>query len=169
MRNFTIAAINRLVLKCESSDGKMKWSEALLIIAFAVLLPFWDVYSDLLFMGNLFYMGHPKFASMMLCPILLSTLCLIPHWWRTEANWSHRLATFPYLILQLWPQYRMIRILILGLWKNDPQWRREKLDIEKNASSIGLLDIFSVVKSFLCFVKLKCLLQNLSSKQYLKF
>ena len=47
-----------------------------------------------------------------------------------------RLLTFPILVLQIWPQYRMIRVIYFGLWRKDPKWRREQKVLVENVISV---------------------------------
>ena len=93
---------------------KMPIGEAIIVITFGILLPCWDVYSDVAFAIYLISEGHIKFGLTMLGPMILSILFTIPHWWRIEATKSNRLKTFPLLLLLFWPQYRALRILYLS-------------------------------------------------------
>ena len=116
---------------------KMPIGEAILTITFGILLPCWDVYSDVAFAIHLISEGHINFGLTMLGPMILSILFTIPHWWRIEATTSNRLKTFPLLLLLFWPQYRALRILYLGLWAKSKLWREEKFTINKDVSSVG--------------------------------
>ena len=118
---------------------KMPISDAILIVLFGICLPSWDVYSDIAFIANLFLMDrpHPKFASSMLGPLAASILFTIPHWWRSEGTMCRRLVTLPLLLGLCWPQYRAVRILVLGLCMKVSSWRSEKEFIEKDVCSIG--------------------------------
>ena len=80
---------------------------------------------------------HPKFAVALFIPILLATIFILPHWWRLEGTLRKRIIAFPFVILQCWPQYRMAKILYLGLWKKDNKWKEEEDDISRNVSTIG--------------------------------
>ena len=51
------------------------------------------------------------------------------------STWS-RLKTFPLLTCQIWPQFRVARILYFYR-KNDPRWIEEKEHHEKELSSLG--------------------------------
>ena len=104
---------------------------------FGICLPSWDVYSDVAFIINLFVSDHPNFASMMFGPLTASILFTIPHWWRSEDTWFRRMVTLPLLLGLCWPQYRAVRILVLGLCMKVSYWRKEKDVIDKDVSSIG--------------------------------
>ena len=86
---------------------------------------------------SLDYYGHPKFGILVLSPLILSFLFTLSHWWKLEGNWKNRLMSLPFLLLQCWPQYRMARILYLGLWKKDKKWRSEKETMDRNVGSVG--------------------------------
>ena len=120
---------------------KLPTSDAILIVLFGICLPSWDVYSDVAFIVNLFMNDHPNFASMMFGPLTASILFTIPHWWRSEGTWFRRLITLPLLLGLCWPQYRAVRILVLGLCLKVSSWRKEKETIDKDVSSIGTIFI----------------------------
>ena len=80
---------------------------AILLIIFGILLPTFDNYSDLIFShslltGNYEAWGTPKpqpiYGSVMLIPILVTTLFVIPHWLKREDSIKKRLLTFPLLL-----------------------------------------------------------------------
>ena len=39
------------------------------------------------------YYGHPNFGMPMFCPVLISMMLTIPHWWRIEKTWRRKLST----------------------------------------------------------------------------
>ena len=47
------------------------------------------------------------------------------------------MSTFPLVICQFWPQYRAIRMLYLGLWKQDSSWADEHLILKRDIISLG--------------------------------
>ena len=75
--------------------------------------------------------AHPKFATVLSIPVILSLLFLIPHWWRAEKTSSMRLITLPLLLLQLWPQWRVVK-LILMIFKDEEKYcvKRTKYDMD---------------------------------------
>ena len=87
--------------------------------------------------GN-FY-GHPKFGFAMLSPILLVTVFILKHWWNEEkyASQKSKIFTFILVIFQIWPQYKMLNVMYIGFWKNDPKWREEKEKLQRNICSLG--------------------------------
>ena len=72
---------------------------------------------------------------MTLIPVLLAFTLTTLHWYQTEES-SKRLRTLPLLLAQIWPQYRVGRILWLYK-KGDDKWIKEKELIERKLSSIG--------------------------------
>ena len=120
---------------------------ALMLIVFNILLPSFDIYSDLAFSYSLLsgtyepYNGqavkHPIFGSMMLVPIILATLFVIPHWLKRENTTLKRFLTFPLLVGQFWPQWQVLKVLKLIMERRTREWREEKEKLEKEVSSLG--------------------------------
>ena len=129
---------------------------ALMLLVFNILLPSFDVYSDLFFSSSLLRgtyepdckkwtpgypnckpTKHPKFGFMMLCPIILATLFVIPHWLKREDTTLKRILTFPLLVGQFWPQWQVIKVLKLIKERRTQKWRKEKEKLEKEVSSLG--------------------------------
>ena len=83
---------------------------AILLIVFGIVLPTFDNYLDLTFSislltGNYESWGlgnpakpQPIYGSVMLIPILVTTLFVIPHWLKREDSTKKRLLTFPLLL-----------------------------------------------------------------------
>ena len=76
-----------------------------------------------------------RYGYAMLVPILIMTIFTLQKWWRLEKE-TNRLSTFFIAILQLYPQYRALRILYLGIRKK-ASWRKEKHVYEEDLSSLG--------------------------------
>ena len=124
---------------------------ALMLIVFNILLPSFDIYSDIAFSSSLLsgtyepycsYRNckptkHPIFGSMMLVPIILTTLFIIPHWLKREDTTLKRILTFPLLVGQFWPQWQVLKVLKLIKERRTREWREEKEKLEKEVSSLG--------------------------------
>ena len=121
---------------------------ALLLIVFNILLPSYDIYSDLAFSSSLLSgtyepyddrqaVKHPIFGSIMLVPIILATLFIIPHWFKREDTTLKRILTFPLLVGQFWPQWQVIKLLKLIKERRTREWREAKEKLEKEVSSLG--------------------------------
>ena len=76
-----------------------------------------------------------RYGYAMLVPILVTTIFTLQKWWKLEKE-PNRLSTFYIAILQLYPQYRALRILYLGIRKK-ASWRKEKNVYEEDLSSLG--------------------------------
>ena len=76
-----------------------------------------------------------RYGYAMLVPILVMTIFTLQKWWKLEKE-PNRLSTFYIAILQLYPQYRALRILYLGIRKK-ASWRKEKNVYEEDLSSLG--------------------------------
>ena len=133
--------------------------DACLLILTEIVLPSTDVISDLLLIIQLTTYkeseAESKYCSradeincfdlntlgyMMIIPLILSTILLVPHWWKNERSKKHKLLTILLLILQFWPQYRVFRILWLKYIKKNVEWSVEELRIIKGTiGNIGKL------------------------------
>ena len=80
---------------------------AILLIVFGIVLPTFDNYSDIVFSYSLLTGNYeangpaepqPIYGSVMLIPILVTTLFVIPHWLKREDSTKKRLLTFPLLL-----------------------------------------------------------------------
>ena len=108
--------------------------EAAINFVFGVVLPTVDVGSDLwlaiqFFAGlackdfynydevrdNRFLYGGVS----LICPSL-SFLFVTYHWWKMEKP-KDRLKTLPFLLAQVWPQYRMVKLIHKGYNKKHPK------------------------------------------------
>ena len=90
--------------------------------------------------GGKFY-GHPKFGIAMLCPVILSAGFILIQWWNNEkkTSFKNKLGTLVLVLLQLYPQMLMLKVLKLGLWNKDVIWKKEKAIIQMNMGGIGHL------------------------------
>ena len=126
---------------------KLLLSEALVLILFGILLPTWDVGTDILLSQRLLIPkttdSHPLYGLATLCPVVISTAFTLFHWYEieckksAEAQWIHRLMTFLPVICQCWTQYKVVKILFLGLWKKDSEWKTNREVYQKKLSCIG--------------------------------
>ena len=76
-----------------------------------------------------------RYGYAMLVPILIMTIFTLQKWWRLEKE-TNRLSTFFIELFQVYPQYRALRILYLGIRKK-ASWRKEKIVYEEDLSSLG--------------------------------
>jgi len=82
-----------------------------------------------------FYGTHPKFATLLSLPVILSFVLLIPHWLKAEKTSERRWKTLPLLLLQVWPQYRVIKLLFKD--RNDQQkYHAKKEQYDKNITTL---------------------------------
>ena len=124
----------------------MSITDALFTFLFGVGLPSWDVYSDLGFIYALLtgkisnYKGsYLNYAIAMFCPIVLNTVFMIPQWWNFERKTSakNKVWTFLLVLIQFWPQWKMIQVLYIGLIKRDPEWIKKKEYLQRNVGNLG--------------------------------
>ena len=113
----------------------MPIKDVVLTLMFGIFTPSVDVYSDLALIVKL--ADHPNIALTFACPMILSTIFILPHWWQMEKTLHKKIFTFPFVILQFYPQFKMIQILYLGIYKKEKHWKKEKDVLKKDVSSIG--------------------------------
>ena len=70
--------------------------------------------------------------------IILSTLIQLSSLWKTEKNLISRLSTLPALFMDIWPQYRALRVLWFRFVKEDlMKTRKERRNFEHNLNQTG--------------------------------
>ena len=134
--------------------------EITILTIFSICVPTFDNYSDLrlsfiFFMGwysplegSKFYnlttgnweeiVATPQYlyALFTFLPVLVSFIFTTLHWRTTENTSQKRWKTLPLLILQIWPQSRVCRILHF-FRKGNEKWMAEKDYFEMELSTIG--------------------------------
>ena len=87
------------------------------------------------------FYGHTNFALAMLMPVFLAMLFILPHWWdnEKETTFCNKIFTFALVLLQFYPQWKMLNVLYIGLWKKDAKWKEEKERVQGNIGSLGKL------------------------------
>ena len=110
-------------------------------LIFGVGFPTFDIYSDVALAYKFIVVGHPNYGISMLVPVFFSTLAILPHWWKvdgkTDNSKLNKIWTFILVMMQLWPQWKMIQILVMGLWEKNPNWRTKKQEFQRNFGSLG--------------------------------
>ena len=87
--------------------------------------------------GCLVVPPHPWFGSIMLAPLLLSWILVIRQWYKMESGMKQKLKTLPLLILQVYPQWRALRVLYYAKWKKKNGWQKMKEEWETGITHIG--------------------------------
>ena len=126
-------------------------SDGFVTFGAGVALPTADIYSDVSLVVLLLSLGSTKvwwdqeaisfaikMGRIMTIPLILSTLFILPHWLKCEKTLKRRIVTFPLLLLQLYPQYRSMRILWWAfVRKNATKALKEKHHHESSLSNVG--------------------------------
>ena len=131
-------------------------TDGLVTFGAGVVLPTADIYSDVSLVVLLLSIETPpewdinifsvseikrfaiKMGRIMTIPLILSTLFILPHWLNCEKTLKRRIITFPLLLLQLYPQYRSMRILWWAfVRKNVTKALKEKHHHESSLSNVG--------------------------------
>ena len=139
----------------------MLWAAALFTLATGVFLPTLDVYSDLMLMCRLFignyYVSeeckrvgvkvppHQRAGSVMLIPLLLSWVLVTRQWYKLEHGMRQKLKTLPLLILQVYPQWRALRVLYYAKWKKHRGWQKMKEEWETGITHIGKCRMYNKI------------------------
>ena len=94
----------------------------------------WDANRALKFESNRFLYGSISFIFP-----TVSFIFVTYHWWQLahpKKGGSGRLRTLPLLLMQAWPQFRMLKMIHKGYWKQDPDWRQDQAVLAENIFSI---------------------------------
>ena len=122
------------------------YKEALIILATGVILPSFDIYSDIALSYSLISgtycdnshsvcRKHPNYGAIMFIPIIMANLFTIPHWLKRENTWKKRLCTLPLFLGQFWPQFQALKLFWL-IKNKDLKWRKKKEQLDREISSI---------------------------------
>ena len=129
-------------------------TDGLVTFGAGVALPTFDIYSDVSLVvvllsieplkesdGQLGLIIKPfaiPMGHLMTIPLILNTFFILPHWLKCEKTLIRRISTFPLLLLQLYPQYRSMRIMWWAfVRKNATQALKEKHHLESGLSNVG--------------------------------
>ena len=88
---------------------------------------------------KIFYENQHIYGVVTLTFPTLSFMFVSFHWWRLENisnGGSGRLKTLPILLLQIWPQYRMAKLIYHGFWLRNPEWRKDQKILQQSVTSI---------------------------------
>ena len=127
------------------SEATFSYTDGFVELGAGVVLPTFDVYSDVSLIILLLSIVHHnfdimlyKFGKLMILPLILSTIFILPHWLKREKTLKGRLLTFPLVLLQLYPQYRSLRVLWWAFFrKNTSQCLKEKHENDSSLSYVG--------------------------------
>ena len=144
------------------SEATFSYTDGFVELGAGVVLPTFDVYSDVSLIVLLLSIVPPNdnyfdyfdynsyrfqiksmeisFGKIMTIPLILSTIFILPHWLKFEKSFKNRLMTLPLVLLQLYPQYRSMRVIYWAfIKKNTSQCLKEKHDNDCSLSYVGKL------------------------------
>ena len=81
------------------------------LIISSIVLPSWDVYSDLAFTFQMFKDGNPLYGISTLIP-QISNIIFNSFSWNRFENHEHRRWSWIFVIIQCWPQFFAARIVL---------------------------------------------------------
>ena len=89
--------------------------------------------------------SHINYALTMLCPVLLTTFAMFPHWWKEEKKTStlNKIFTFVLVIMKAWYQWKMLQALYKDLVLKDSTGKKNK---ERYISNFGNLGMYQFIQ-----------------------
>ena len=152
-----------MFLLFQEDKDEMSWVSASIMLVTGVMLPTVDVYTDILFAINVLMFEAPdrchlnannanyapidyganqaKYAVAMLTPPFISWLFVTYQWFRNEVGAKQKIKTLPFLLLQVYPQWRALQVLNYGKWKKQCGWQRLKEKWETEIGNLGLTQL----------------------------
>ena len=113
------------------------------MVIFSVLLPTADAASDIFFTLKLFTgyglkERHPKYGAITLAPLVMSMMGQTTHWFKTETKEKrNKLVTFPLLVFQIYPQWRVLMVIYHAKILKDAKWRDMKQEFDGGICHLG--------------------------------
>ena len=111
--------------------SKFKPLTFILLAIFSLILPTLDIYIDFVFACILVSHGSTSqvvlLGQLMFIPLISTVLFTLPHWYKTEKTSFKRISTFILVIFNLWPAYRVCRIVYFALKKQENKATQKKL------------------------------------------
>ena len=79
---------------------------------------------------------QPRYATAMIIPVVFCFVFTINQWWKNEIGLKWKLITLPFLVLQCYPSFVAVRLVMLLITRNK-QWFKAKKLYDESMSSIG--------------------------------
>ena len=123
--------------------------ECILILVLKIILPSWDVYSDLNFIILLYSLAQPIFATLLLAPFLVNYILTWICWGKLDKK-KHFTWIFP--LLACYPQYCAGKIILM-MYKEKPEALDKKKKMERETGDFEVLEAVcsTIVLSSLCY------------------
>ena len=142
--------------------SKFKPLTFILLAIFSLILPTLDIYIDFVFACILVSHGSTSqvvlLGQLMFIPLISTVLFTLPHWYKTEKTSFKRISTFILVIFNLWPAYRVCRIVYFALKKQENKATQKKLALR---TAIAYVEPFINSKSQILIQSIFiCLLSN---------
>ena len=111
---------------------KSKIPPIAILVALNIILPTFDAYGDMAFTISAFYSGYIQFGLAMFIPVLVNSLFQCVAFAQVEEDKKY---TWPLVPLQLWPQYRAIKVIRV-MWNDLVEGKKEKEKFKNNVSTL---------------------------------
>ena len=79
---------------------------------------------------------HPIYAAAMMVPVALAFLFTVNQWAKNESGWKKKLITLPFLLLQLYPPFAALRLVVYLITRNRKWFDANKI-YNQSVASIG--------------------------------
>ena len=79
---------------------------------------------------------HLKYAVAVMVPVALAFIFNIRQWWKNEDGLKKKLISVPFLVLQLYPPFAALRLVVYLITKNK-KWFQAKKIYDLGMTSIG--------------------------------
>ena len=87
-------------------------------------------------------MKHPIYAAAMMVPVALAFLFTVNQWAKNESGLKKKLITLPFLLLQLYPPFAALRLVVYLITRNR-KWFDANRIYNQSVASIGKIFIIS--------------------------
>jgi len=117
--------------------------ESVTILLLNVILPTFDIYSDLYLIGKLLYNGHPKWSVLLLVPFLLNYFLTWFLWWRIDKT---KKLSWVFVVISWYPQFCALKVIRL-LLSDTKEGLNKKRKLEREISEFEVFceAVFSVL------------------------
>ena len=106
--------------------------EVIPLVILNIGLPTADVFSDMYVIITLYQSSHPGYATALLTPLLSNVISTAISWSKLDST-REKKWTWVLLVMQVWPQYRTIKIII-KMFKGDHSYEEEKNVLQRDVS-----------------------------------
>ena len=86
---------------------------------------------------------HPRYAAAIMVPVALAFLFTVNQWAKNESGWKKKLVSLPFLLLQLYPPFAALRLVVYLITRNRKWFDANKV-YNQSVASIGKILFYSL-------------------------